>query len=138
MRSLTEQIARKCVHFSGISEKQCKVGVAYETVRDSTTSPYNFACFKENVYIPCEQRCFPTDKAVAAEVAAIEEHSTRTIKAMFAARQDADVKGFGKGSGGFGEINCPCCIGGTLRYSVAAYNGHMHGQCTTPDCVSWM
>ncbi len=28
--------------------------------------------------------------------------------------------------------------GGTLHYSVAGYNGHLWGQCTTVGCARWM
>lgn len=34
-------------------------------------------------------------------------------------------------------IECPVCKG-KLHLSQAAYNGHVHGHCETPDCVSWM
>jgi len=27
---------------------------------------------------------------------------------------------------------------GALHYSVASYNGHMHGRCETEGCVAWM
>lgn len=35
-----------------------------------------------------------------------------------------------------GSTVCPIC-GNSLGYSIAA-NGHVHGQCLTPDCVRWM
>ena len=62
----------------------------------------------------------------------------RGIKARHAAKDDAKSKGYGKGHGGYGAVDCPCCEGGKLQYSVASYNGHMHGRCTTKGCVSWM
>ena len=34
-------------------------------------------------------------------------------------------------------IECPACKG-RLHLSQAASNGHVHGQCETADCVSWM
>ena len=34
-------------------------------------------------------------------------------------------------------IECPECKG-RLHLSQAAYNGHVHGKCETPNCVSWM
>jgi hypothetical protein len=39
---------------------------------------------------------------------------------------------------GAGEMSCPVCNKGTLRYSRAAYNGHVHAHCTSGNCVSWM
>lgn len=43
-----------------------------------------------------------------------------------------------KGNGGGGFVSCPVCKSGTLHYTVAGYNGHMWGRCSTKDCVSWM
>lgn len=34
-------------------------------------------------------------------------------------------------------LECPVCKG-RLHLSQAAYNGHVHGQCETKGCVSWM
>ena len=39
---------------------------------------------------------------------------------------------------GSGEIPCPICKAGTLRYSRSAYNGHVHASCSTEGCVRWM
>jgi hypothetical protein len=57
---------------------------------------------------------------------------------MKAARDDANAHGFKKGNGGRGCITCPVCEKGQLHYSVASYNGHMWGKCSTDDCVAWM
>jgi hypothetical protein len=35
-------------------------------------------------------------------------------------------------------IDCPTGCGGKLHLSQSSYNGHVHGQCTTNGCVSWM
>ena len=39
---------------------------------------------------------------------------------------------------GAGQMDYPVCKTGKLRYSRAAYNGHVHAGCTTKGCVSWM
>lgn len=39
---------------------------------------------------------------------------------------------------GCGEIECPVCKEGKLRYARAAYNGHVHAACTNKKCVAWM
>lgn len=39
---------------------------------------------------------------------------------------------------GSGNMKCPVCETGNLRYSRAAYNGHIHAQCSTKGCVAWM
>lgn len=38
---------------------------------------------------------------------------------------------------GAGEMVCPLCTTGKLRYSRAGYNGHVHARCTA-GCVAWM
>jgi len=39
---------------------------------------------------------------------------------------------------GSGELDCPVCKTGKLRYSRSSYNGHIHAACNTKDCVRWM
>ena len=39
---------------------------------------------------------------------------------------------------GAGEIVCPVCESGSLRYSRASYNGHVHAACSHSGCVRWM
>lgn len=39
---------------------------------------------------------------------------------------------------GMGEMPCPICKTGTLRYMRSSYNGHVHGSCSTDGCVRWM
>ena len=46
-------------------------------------------------------------------------------------------RGFGKGNGGSGVMECPKC-GDKLHFSVASLNGHVWGKCTTKGCLSWM
>ncbi|HKS74291.1 MAG TPA: hypothetical protein VJQ82_13905 [Terriglobales bacterium] len=87
---------------------------------------------------PCELFEIMSQSDAEKEADARIEAMKRTVKAMHAAKDDAKEKGFRKGSGGIGEIPCPCCEGGRLRYSVASYNGHMHASCSTNNCVSWM
>lgn len=38
---------------------------------------------------------------------------------------------------GSGEIACPVCKVGRLRYSRSGYNGHVHAACSTSGCVCW-
>ena len=37
-----------------------------------------------------------------------------------------------------GEIPCPVCKTGPLRFSVAPSNKHIHAACSTKDCVRWV
>lgn len=140
MKSLEEQIGCRCVHFNGIREegRACDAGIVYATVKGQAKGFAAFPCFREGEAVPCDKRHFPTPEEVAAEVAGIEARTDRLMLGMQAAGEDAKKHGFKKGNGGTGSVPCPVCKTGTLRYSVAGYNGHMHGRCTTADCVAWM
>lgn len=39
---------------------------------------------------------------------------------------------------GAGEMDCPICKTGKLRYSRSSYNGHVHAACSSDGCVRWM
>lgn len=33
---------------------------------------------------------------------------------------------------------CPICTNGQMSYRISPHNGHIHAQCSTPNCVRWM
>ena len=67
-----------------------------------------------------------------------QEAIDRMLAPMKAAHEDARRRGLQKGNGGRGEVKCPNCSDGTVRYTVASLNGHIWGACTTSGCASWM
>ena len=71
------------------------------------------------------------------EVAAESERFAKFMAVVSACKKDAKAKGYGRGTAGRGEVDCPSC-GGKVRYSVAAVNGHTWGACSIPDCARWM
>lgn len=130
---MAEQIGGRCVHFTGISNPCCEAGINYDDVRqDSKNFLERFPCFRGGPDV-CELREFPTPEAVAAE----EAHWGEAVANMIRARV-AIVEHSGGKRGVVGSIACPCCEGGTLKYSVAGINGHVHAACTTPGCAQWM
>lgn len=48
------------------------------------------------------------------------------------------IKKENKGKDAHGVDDCPACGGGTVRWAIAAYNGHIRMQCSTEDCVNFM
>lgn len=144
MKSLAEQIRDRCIHFTGIQNDVCDAGVPYMDVR---TDGKGIPCLRGNgisgkrpdgACLSCSKREWPTEEAIAEQVAARDMAMERTLLAMRAIRQDCTNHGYGKGSGGRGQLSCPACDGGTLHYSVSGYNGHIHAQCTTEGCVRFM
>lgn len=150
MKTLAEQLSNKCVHYNGLSgpgmardeaTRCCEAGVVYLTVKSTDESRKGFdryPCFREGEGVPCDKRHFPTPEEVAAEVAEHDASWERLKLGIGAASDDAKKRGFKKGNGGGASVTCPVCKTGVLSYTVAAYNGHMWGRCSTKDCVSWM
>lgn len=58
------------------------------------------------------------------------------IGQMFATAELIVADAGGK-KGVTGTVTCPVC-GGTLRYSIAAGNGHVAAACRTEGCQRWM
>lgn len=70
-----------------------------------------------------------------------EQREEREFEAAFA-RINTCLKAIrekhGKARGVRESMPCPTGCGGTLSYSIASYNGHVHGACSTEGCASWM
>jgi hypothetical protein len=66
------------------------------------------------------------------------EKTVLILQAVAAVKTDASARGFGKYHGGRATIACPACTHGVITYSVAGYNGHTWGRCSTDGCVRWM
>ena len=133
----------RCIHFKGIQNEVCKAGV---NVRQLVGGPD----FGWGARLPCllmdagkcEAEC-ASRKLLTREEAetAVKEPDAslkRTLTAVALAHKHADEQGLGEGNGGASELPCPLECGGTLRYRVASYNGHMHAACSTKGCVSWV
>lgn len=132
----------------------------YEREKYIHTSHQARPCFKREHGLTdgCSHCRFPTEE----EIKKHEEDTIGMIKRMLSAREeiinelakrhssgDTSVKmnatahpecedGPENFISGDGIMTCPVCHVGKLRYSRAAYNGHIHAKCSTPDCVDWM
>lgn len=70
------------------------------------------------------------------------DENMRQLEAMMSGMEKAyeEIKrrGYGKGNGVAKDtMPCPVCDG-TLHFRVAACNGHVHAQCDTDGCLTWM
>lgn len=134
----------RCKHFTGTSSPTCKAGVNYEELagghhgmmcRLPCWEPNTFAK-PEDVIVPCEKREFYTE----AEIAEILEATERSLENSIKARQAITdhLKANNKPLRNVaGNIPCPACGKGTLRFSIAS-NGRCHAACSTAHCVSWI
>lgn len=65
------------------------------------------------------------------------ESAFKTAIESIGKARSAIVAKHGKNRGVAGEMPCPV-DGGTLRYSIASLNGHIHAACSNSGCVRWM
>jgi|SRR6267154_1394007 len=148
--SIVRQIVGRCHHFNGAQNECCKAGVNYSdlagpiegrALRMPCTNPVVFAKRREELgykLAECSKLQRTTQAEAEKEAAGVIGHGDRMMIACAAAHSDATSKGLKKGAGGSSSMPCPLKCGGTLQYSVASYNGHMHARCDTEGCTSWM
>lgn len=141
---IKKSVETKCRHYNGCVNDKCKAGVVYKNVQDDASpgKPLRLPCFVLGMFsgpdLPCESRSIPTSEEALAIATDQCDRAYRNAAAVGKAKDNARAKGFKRGSGGRGEVPCTACNLGTIRYSVASVNGHMHAHCTTKGCVSWM
>lgn len=117
-----------CRHYRAISYKTCHAGVVYDELAISAKLP----CWGDADRTPCAKFASWTEAENAERAARLAERLERMCKAMVAIDEEHKrSKTWG------GRIKCPNCDG-TLAWSKARSNGHVHARCSTPDCVSFM
>jgi hypothetical protein len=137
---IIERELTQCRHFNGTRHGKCQAGIVYAD--QFPDAAMTLKCLPRLNPAGREAGDCPRFEIVSreeAEKAADEqlEYGEVFAVARKLAHEDGKCMGFGKGRGGGGKVVCPKC-GKRLIYAVAAYNGHMHGQCETPGCISWM
>ena len=129
-----------CKHYRAMSDHTtCEKGVAYDDFKGLAFEQR--PCFERNGVAPCGCALaeFPT-----AEERAEEERQTNEYVQRIANARQAIVNHLGgpwkrgKTGSSQGEIDCPVCSEGQLRFTRSGYNGHIHARCTTDGCVGWM
>ena len=125
-----------CKHFTGVKDDRCRAGVCYREQFPPPWGKGGLGCIEHN-----DPRCpkaeWPTHEEALAKARESIAFTNRMMAPINSAHAAAKAAGLGKGHGGTGECPCPNC-NGTLRYKVAALNGHLWGKCSTEGCASWM
>lgn len=147
MSSYVEQCMGKCVHFRGVQTGRCAAGVEYAAVTvQHEAMPYtshgrtyhsasSIPCLTKynHAGAECAVREMPTREACEQREADWQREFAKTMGAR------ALIVETTRGQRGVtGRVPCPACDGGTLSYSVAGNNGHIHARCSTAGCVAWM
>lgn len=121
MESLEEQLKNKCIHFTGLMNGSCKLGIKYKDVREG---PLRFPCVKPEI-TTCDSRKHHTDEDVRKFIDEIKNSAGHTLNLLF--RIKALIKLTQQLQG---TISCEC--GGKAHWTAAAPNGHIWFQC--PQC----
>lgn len=145
-KSLHDQIAGRCVHFTGLSKGKCEAGMSYDEVDKDMRIVYRagLPCLKPDEcdlgrldgrpQCHCPHLQFPTEEEVQKE---IDMWAEQTKKMTMALEIIDPIRKAQKGKNWRGVLECPNCKG-KLHVTHAAMNGHVHAHCETKGCVSWM
>lgn len=123
-----------CVHRTpfGKEHKTCKVGVDFHKFPMGTN---DMPCLGQTAaaIALCSQYLAKTPEELAAREAMLTERFARIgiIRAEIVKRVEETKQRSG-------SMPCPACKTGTVRYSQAQCNGHVHAACSTKDCAHWM
>lgn len=134
-----EREAATCLHFRGIQHATCKAECRMDSFPVVPGQGRPLPCMPPFRARPDDVRpTCPKFEAQGMERVLAEEkewagHFTKTNTARKAIVEHAAGK-----RGVAGKLPCPICKTGTLCYSIAGCNGHVHARCSTPDCVAWM
>ena len=128
-RRQREKRIATCRHFTGIMNDACEKGVVYRSVRD-TSGPgmAKWPCTDADCPTACNKREPRTAEEVDAEDREFEE------RLSFVGRARAKIVALKAPEG---RTDCPRC-GQGLWFRVSSYNGHVHANCDTKDCLRWM
>jgi hypothetical protein len=81
--SLWEQEATWCIHFSGLMDKTCRLGIAYDDVKGEGKGIERFPCLKETPADPTRtDLCVGVEYLTEEQAKAKAEETERRIAAM--------------------------------------------------------
>lgn len=121
-KTAREQIAGNCIHFTGIQNKVCKIGISYDSVKDKEARPFRWPCISTGGH--CDKCQLPTAQEVEKELREIGADAIKALDLMIAAKNN--IKASGNKSGHI-TCNAEGC-GGQVSYTQFS-NGHTRGHC---------
>lgn len=133
-----------CQHYDGLATSEtggkCKAGIIYSEAFGGENALFKrMPCIKGNENTKeqqlalCSSWCQRTREQAEKRNNDIEAAIKRMTVIQPMVTEWRNKKPIGK----YEIIECPVCKG-RLHLSQAACNGHVHGNCETAGCVSWM
>jgi hypothetical protein len=143
--------ADACIHYTGAinphSKGVCQKGINYRELVGGPIQGWvsRIPCVSMEARggekVSCSQFQAPTPEQIAEDKRKTDESMRRFMVAYSGkVREWREAQGWSKKNrvGATGVVPCEACGNGEVHLSMAAYNGHVHGKCTTDGCVSWM
>jgi hypothetical protein len=138
-----------CIHFTGVQHKACKLGYVYDQLAKPLPCIHSYKKHfpKEQrgqqepcKHTDCKDYLAPTAEQVAEADRRLKERLEYFSRAMGPVSEWRKAQGWSKKNrvSATGKVPCNACGKGEIHLSMAAYNGHVWGKCTTEGCVSWM
>lgn len=140
-----------CIHYTGCLNPRsptCKAGVNYREHAggDGFGWVKRLPCFKlENcdpaAVVKCDQYREPTAEEIAAHEAEVQAAIAKLMTAYTGkVREWHEANRWDRKNpkAATGKVPCEVCGKGEIHLTMAAYNGHVWGKCTTEGCISWM
>lgn len=124
-----------CRHRTPFDAKQyptCKAGVDYHAFDQRHDQ---MPCLGENG--EAKARCDKYSGFTTEEIDAAKAETNARFQRVGMIRKAIMAEHKATGSNG-GELACPACKTGTVQWTRARSNGHVHARCSTPGCASWM
>lgn len=133
MKTIQDQIAAKCIHFTGLGNKKCEAGISYKSVEVKGERPIKIPCIRDTILSggECKKQQFPSEEEILKRVQEIEDFSNYSLKAYAMIKEQISLD-----KQNYGKIECPKC-GGLLHYRRAQLNGHIWGKCESCG-LGWM
>jgi hypothetical protein len=127
MKSLEEQIADKCIHFNGITNQECKIGINYRDTFGPVLAGV-FPCIKGGT-ASCDKCHYPSPEEIKEKVQRMVGASSLSLKAYVAVKNHIQkAKDESRPTPMKGTIDCP---NGDhkLQFAMAITNGHLRIAC---------
>ncbi|MCZ6507728.1 MAG: hypothetical protein O7A04_06750 [Acidobacteria bacterium] len=154
-KSIAEQHQQWCVHYQrdpakmfGKGDERCKAGVSYDDLArvgelGRAGCMLRLPCIRRH-HTEVERRGQPLCECsfllwpTAEESAEHEREAAADIaRILLVVPILEEIRLDHKGEEWSGEVPCPACST-ALRLTHAAINGHIHGRCGTPGCISFV
>ena len=123
---------RRCAHFTGSHLPNCAVGIPYDLMRRKcSTDTQHWPCLNRESGFVCHKARYPNVAEAEESLRLVDTGWERAVAALCAIMTRTNGN-----RTGHGEITCPNCRVGRLRYAFSPNNRHLRAQCSTENCTA--